>query len=249
MARSTTASKFGKSAASAIPDLLMALFRAPSVLSIGFVWAAISLAILVNAPAMFGEKFATSIQMSVILYVLMIAFFAGIMRLDTPLMDISLWGFLRLYAPTFIIGSLAAAAFFHGTGFRPPSLPTGTTTNAVLIFTTFIIAVPEELVFRDWLPLLLMRRKNGQSMTSNPLAAQILSAAAFSAMHYYAYNGSITAHVFAFCAGLVFALFREGVGLNGTIQRRSTGLVMAIALHAMYDAAVFGAFFLGGSWQ
>lgn len=249
MARVSLA-KWGGEIANGIGGAGLALLRGPASITVGFFWVMFSAWLFINANAWFGERFAAGVQASIVAYILLTLLFVAGLKLDNPLNSMSFWTFLRFYAPVFIIGSAIAASFFYFTGFQPPRLPTGTTTNSVIAFVTFIIAVPEELIFRHWLPLALMGKAKGATVgappTTHPFAAQIVSSIAFSMFHWVAYGGDVTALVFAFFAGLVFALFREGLDFQGTLQNRTGGLTMAIGVHAMYNAAVFGAYSIGG---
>lgn len=211
--------------------------RAHASVPVIVVWTLIAAFYLVNADWLLGEQFARVAKWSIMVYIVLVLVFAFQSRDQNPFQKLGFGEFLGHFALAFIPAAVILAGLFHSTGFRPPEIPVGATTNVVLWFILFIIAFPEELIFRDLLPRLL-----ALFGLNKPIAAQFVGAFLFAIFHVAAYQGSKTALIFAWVAGFIFGLVREGIPAVGTRQRKPHGLVYAIALHTAYNAAVFGVY-------
>lgn len=215
--------------------------KAVSVVVVFFLFA---LYFAVNAPRHLGTNLGELVKSSSVVYLLMVlggAVLLMILGIQFPLLDLSLGKFLLIYAGVFLVGSLVLAATFQASGFHPPEIPHEASTNWVLFSIIFLIAFPEELFFRDFIPAILQHFN-----LKNAFAAQVIGAALFSIWHGVAYQGGgVGPFVFAFIAGIIFGLVRENFfAFDGTRRRTSVGLAIAIALHSVYNAAVFGVFCL-----
>lgn len=189
----------------------------PFRLSFILVWFFALLFLLFNAPAFYGSSTQKD---ALVLYMTSLAFVFSNTKRPNPLLKVSAAEFTLTFALWATIGAFLLKAFGP---FVPAEHPTLTTASvAVLVTHILVVAVGEELLFRFTIPSLI---------PGSHIAAQTISAILFGLMHWYAYGGSWPNVLFAIVLGLFFG------AITATNRR---GLIIAIALHAAYNAFVLG---------
>lgn len=182
-------------------------------------WLLALLFLLFNAEAFYGQNAGRQTTI-LLMYSCSLAFFFSQTRMRNPLIGMSTAEFML----TFLLwGAIGAFAFKVFAPFTPTEQPLLSKEAIGIVLThALVVAIGEELLFRFAVPSLI---------PGPPMAAQTLSAAAFAAMHWSAYGGSIPNMIFAFALGLFFGAI--------TVKVRN-GLVVAMALHAVFNLTVLG---------
>ena len=179
---------------------------------------------LINGKALFPDQWSDSWQTITLIYFVGTFLFLGIglsnknirQQTSIPLTQAILYfslAFLITWAV--MIGLGISGTLYY------PKLPRG---NALftLVFTVFVVAPSEEIIFRSVIPNLLPFKVD--------LHAFIVSSIIFAIFHYAAYQANIYFMVIAFFISMIWFY-----------ANKYTSLATSIGSHAAYNAAVSGA--------
>lgn len=205
--------------ANGLRSTLSVILALPFRIQFMALWLLGLLFLLFNAPAFYGDN-ASQQTTVLLLYMVSLAFVFSQTRERNPLLGISTAEFVLTFVLWF---SVAALLFKVVQPFSGAEAPLLTTENVLVLLThALVVAIGEELLFRFALPSILPGPR---------IAAQVLSAVAFGLMHFSAYGGDVQNLLFATILGIVF---------GAITVRYHRGLIIAMAAHAAFNAAVLG---------
>lgn len=175
----------------------------------------------VNAQAWFGPL-APVFERAFVIYMVLSAIMLASLAVRNPFLEVSILQFVAVFSVLFI----AAAILLLKIPWQPPNVYGGQIAGyRALLFTIFVVAATEELIFRGVIPHFLV-----EVAGMGIIAAHLLSNLLFAAIHWAAYNSSPVLIGFAFIAGCIFSAVRIAAGRHG--------LSASTALHASYNARV-----------
>lgn len=185
--------------------------------SLGAVVLLVTLFVLFNAPAIYGEQYI-QFRTQILVYLVATSFYYATTGQKSEFYDTSFFKGIAVFG----LGFFISLAFFQILPLQPQSQNIATSSIALILTHVFVVAANEEILFRSAIPDLLPIE--GPSV-------QFVSAILFGLFHYTAYGASLSGILFAVVAGFAFGLIYEFY---------KDGLIVSIAAHSAWNLYALG---------